>query len=247
MLGVNSAGISSPAPLLWAGLVTDRAQRQELTVFLNQSTSLDPVENPRTQATQVRQATRQLVVESARLREGAFDMRVKLLLDRLADSLAPARKARLADSSGLLDGLLEIALQLSRRQSGDVQLRVPGKSGLRPGAVRALPDGFVSFCSDTCHPAAARAEKAPSRLIVIADIASEFEHSGNAALEVMLQSGFRAMTAVPIVCARDGWCGWISTFDTQTEASHGDALWMLQALGRQLPAFLARETQETTY
>lgn len=241
MLGALPQALFS-GPTLWAGLVTVELNRSSSPFLKN--THPDPSSSPRQQANEARQATRQLVAQSSRLREEAFDMRMVRQLDRLADRLALEKKTVLRESRVLLDGLLDIALQAAQKTRGDVQLLDRAGSAVWIAAARNLPADFTAYFGERSHQPSLRAGKAALTVVVVEDVTSELVHLGRTALEVLLATGLRAMVSVPMVCAREGWCGWISIFDAKMVAPTEDALSMLHALERQLPAFLARETQE---
>jgi PAS domain S-box-containing protein len=166
----------------------------------------------------------------------AYDLAAMTRLQQLSTKLVQTH-----DMSSLMNDILDVAIEISDADMGNVQLFERASGVLKIVAQRGFDDSFLEFF-DTLHDGLAAYGSAMQlgERVIVEDVATSGIFVGTPAREVMLSAGARAVQSTPLFSRSGRLVGMLSTHYRKPHRPTERQLTLLDLLARQAADFVER-------
>ncbi len=170
----------------------------------------------------------------------AADLAAMTRLQRLSIRLVQTH-----DAGALLHDILDVGIEITGADMGDVQLFERGSSVLKIVAQRGFESPFLEFF-DTVHDGSAACGSAMQlgARVIVDDVSTSRIFADTPAREAMLAAGARAVQSTPLVSRAGHLVGMLSTHYRKPHRPTDRQLTLLDLLARQAADFIERTQTE---
>lgn len=178
---------------------------------------------------------------------------IAALNERLAADLAAmtrlqqlsTRLVQTDDASSLLQSILDVGIEITGADMGNVQLFDGGSAVLKTVAQRGLDNSLLDIL-DAIHNGSAVRQNGlpPGEKLIVGDLCNPETSIHNPAYEAMASAGVRALQSTPLVSRSGRLVGRISTHYRQPHRPTDRQLTLLDLLARQAADFIERTQTE---
>ena len=170
----------------------------------------------------------------------AADLAAMTRLQQLSTQLVQTH-----DAGSLMNDILDVAIDITNADMGNVQLIAPGSGALKIVAQRGFEGPFLEFF-DTVHDDLGGCETAMQRgyRVIVEDVAISSVYAGTPACEIMLAAGARAVQSTPLVTRSGQLIGMLSTHYRKPHHPSERQLTGIDLLARQAADFVERSRTE---
>jgi PAS domain S-box-containing protein len=178
---------------------------------------------------------------------------IAALNERLAADLAAmtrlqqlsTRLVQTDDAGSLLQNILDVGIEITGAEMGNVQLFEPGSTVLKTVAQRGFENSLLDIL-DAIHNGSAVRQNGlpPGEKLIVGDLCNPETSIDNPAYEAMASAGVRALQSTPLVSRSGRLVGRISTHYRQPHRPTDRQLTLLDLLARQAADFIERAQTE---
>jgi PAS domain S-box-containing protein len=170
----------------------------------------------------------------------ASDLAAMTRLQQLSTKLVQTH-----EMGSLMNDILDVAIEISDADMGNIQLFEPGSGALKIVAQRGFESDFLQFI-DSVHDGVAACGKAMElgKRVIVEDVATSPIFADTSALNVMLSAGARAVQSTPLVSRSGRLVGMFSTHYRKPYRPTERQLTLLDLLARQAADFVERSQTE---
>lgn len=210
--------------------------------IIDVSLTVSPVKNNQGEIVGASKIARDITERKQAQERIAADFRALTRINQLSGELM--RES--AELQKCLSEILDIAIELSGADMGNIQLLDQASGGLTITAQRGFKEPFLTFFALVCgddNSACAAAIHAHNR-IVVEDVVKSEIFVGKSSQKILLDAGVRAVISIPLISSNGSLLGMISThFGKIYRPSARELSWM-DLLARQAADFLHRKRAE---
>ena len=193
---------------------------------------------------QVAERTKELRDSEARLfgilEHSAADLKAMRRLNEIGTRCAKEGD----DVDGCLKEILNVAIEISGADKGNIQLIDPESGVLRLVAHNGFDDPFVEFFSRSTPGTACNEVLQTHQRVVVEDITQSEIFTGAPSLEILSEAGVRAVQSVPLLSSSAKLLGVISTHFSEPYRPSEQELRLMDLLARQTADYLERKRVE---
>ena len=215
-------------------IVSDLTPQKELQEQLRQAK--DGLEH------QVAERTRALQESESRLftilRHSDADLKAMRRLNEIGNRCARDD----ADFESCLNDILDVAIEITRADRGNLQLIDPVSGYLTMVAHRGFDESFIDFFTTDNDGASACALAIKSQeRVIVEDVKNSEVFSGQPSLNMMLESGVQAVQCTPLLSSASKVMGVISTHFNSPNVPSEQEIRLMDLLARQTADYLERK------
>ena len=194
---------------------------------------------------QVAERTKELRESEARLfgilEHSAADLKAMRRLNEIG-----ARCATKGDDvEGCLGEVLNVAIEISGADKGNIQLLDPDSAALTLITQRGFDESFLEFFANVRNGnSACGAAMESQQRVIVEDVAQSEIYAGKPALNVMLEAGVRSVQSLPLSSSSGKLLGMISTHFSVPHRPSEQELRLMDLLARQTADYLERKRVE---
>ena len=193
---------------------------------------------------QVAERTKELRDSEARLfgilEHSAADLKAMRRLNEIGTRCAKEGD----DVNGCLREILNVAIEISGADKGNIQLIDPESGVLLLVAHNGFEEHFVEFFSRSTPGTACNEVLHTHQRVVVEDITQSEMFAGTPALETLSEAGVRAVQSVPLLSSSANLLGVISTHFSESYRPSEQELRLMDLLARQTADYLERKRVE---
>ncbi len=149
------------------------------------------------------------------------------------------------DVDGCLSEILNVAIEISGADKGNIQLLDPATGTLVVAAHRGFEESFLEFFARvTEEDSACGIAMRSHQRVIVEDITDSEIYTGKPSLEMMCDAGVRAVQALPLLSSTGNLLGMLSTHFSIPHRSSEQELRLMDLLARQTADYLERKRVE---
>jgi PAS domain S-box-containing protein len=148
------------------------------------------------------------------------------------------------DVAGCLEKILNVAIEISGADKGNIQLVDPGTGRLTLTTESGFEPSFVAHFANGNQPAACNLALETQQRVVVEDVRQSAIFVGSPSLKVLQEANVRAVQSTPLVSSAGHVLGVISTHFTNPRRPTEQELRLMDLLARQTADYLERKHVE---